>query len=294
MTRIDKNAKILSVSHDDLDGVGCQIVLGGIFKNIEYRNCVYHNIDKELMSIDGSEYDYIFVTDISPKIHEVLDSFDNMILIDHHQNVQNMPKKHRYVNKKYSATYLTHHFMSKMYGKEKVQRFSKIVKLINDYDMWILQYKGSKVLNDLFSMYNSKKFRERFRDGKLSLTKTEKEYLQGIQEKFDKIYDELIVEEFETINACWFESNVFVNEIAHKLMHEEGYHFVMFNTLKSYKISIRSCMNDFNFGSYLKENKIGGGHNKAAGVDVRTQEDMNKIVDFLEKDLYEKLPSIRK
>ena len=49
MKKIPKNARILSVSHNDLDGVGCQILLGSVFRNIEYRNCSYYNIDKELM-----------------------------------------------------------------------------------------------------------------------------------------------------------------------------------------------------------------------------------------------------
>lgn len=294
MKKIPRDARILSVSHNDLDGVGCQILLGGVFKNIEYRNCSYFNIDKELMTINGEDYDYVFVTDISPKIHEILDGFDNLILIDHHQNAKNVPEKNLFVNKKYSATFLTNHFLTKMYGKEKVQRYSKLVTLINDYDMWILKYKGSKALNDLFSMYNAQKFRERFRSGKLSLTQAEKTYLQGIQDKFDKLYDEIVVEEFETINACWFESDIFVNEISHKLMVEEGYDCVMFNTLKNYKVSIRSKMDDFNFGLYLQEKNLGGGHKKAAGVDVNTPEAMNKTVDFLEKDLYKLIPSIRK
>ena len=293
MKQIPTNSKILSVSHNDLDGVGCQILLGGIYKNITYINCSYFTIDKELMNLDEGDYDYIFVTDISPKIQEVLDKFDNLILIDHHQNAVNNPSKKRFVNKKYSATFLTNHFLTKMYGEEKVERFSKMVKLINDYDMWILKYKGSKALNDLFSLYNDEKFRDRFRHGRLALTVTEKEYLNGLQTKFDKIYNELIIEEFDRINACWFESDIFVNEISHKLMMEEGYDFVMFNTLKNYKVSIRSQMDDFNFGLYLTDKKLGGGHKKAAGVDVNTQEDMNNIVDFLENDLYNLLPSIR-
>ena len=294
MKKIPTNAKILSVSHNDLDGAGCQILLGAIYRNIEYRNCSYNNIDKELMSIDSNDYDYIFVTDISPKVNEVLDDFDNLILIDHHQTAVNKPEQHHYVNRKYSATFLTNHSLTKMYGDEKLQKFSKLVKLINDYDLWIHKYKGSKALNNLFGLYNMKKFRERFRTGRLKLTDHEKEYLQGIQDKFDKLYDEIEIEEFPNINVCWFESDVFVNDIADKLLHEEGYDIVMFNTLKSYKVSIRSKLEDFNFGLYLQEKGIGGGHIKAAGVNASSQEEMNNVVDMLEKDLYKVLPSIRK
>jgi len=294
MKKIPSNSKILSVSHDDMDGVGCQIVLGAIFKNIEYLTCSYSNIDKELMAIDGKEYDYIFVTDITPKVSEVLDAFNNIILIDHHQNAINDPSKHRYVNKKYSATYLTNHFLTKMFGDTKLKHLSKIVKLINDYDTWTLKYKGSKTLNDLFSLYNSKKFRSRFSTGDLSLSTDEKKYLFYVQDKYNKVYDELIIEEFETINACWFESDVFVNEIANNLMIDYGYDFVMFNTMKSHRVSIRSKMKDFNFGLYLKENNFGGGHKQAAGINADTEEDMMRIVDFIENDLYNKLPLIRK
>ena len=294
MKKIPLNANILSISHNDLDGVGCQILLGGIFKNIKYINVSYNTIDKELMNLEPDDFDYVFVTDISPKIQEVMDKFDNLILIDHHQTAVNTPEKKRYVNKNYCATYLVNHFLTKMYGGDKVARFSKFVKLVNDYDMWIHKYKGSKALNNLYSLYNADKFRDRFRHGKLSLTKTEKEYLQGLQDKFDKLYDELIVEEFDHVNACWFESDIFVNEIADKLMHDEGYQFVMFNSLKNYKVSIRSIMDDFNFGLYLKDKDIGGGHKKSAGINASTEDEMTEIVDSLIEDLYEDLPSIRR
>lgn len=295
MKKIPLDATILSVSHNDLDGVGAQILLGGVFKNIDYINSSYYSIDKDLMTLNPDDYDYIFITDISPSCSEILDRLDNSILIDHHQTAKHIhdPKKHRFINTKYSGTYLTHHYLNKMYGGDKLNRFNKLVKLVNDYDLWILKYKGSKALNDLFSLYNDEKFRERFRHGKLALTVTEKEYLGNIQKDFDKIYNELVVEEFETINACWFESDIFVNEISHKLMMEEGYDCVMFNTLKNFKVSIRSNMDDFNMGMYLKEKGIGGGHPKAAGIDVSTQEEMNSIVDSIEKDLYDKIPSIR-
>jgi nanoRNase/pAp phosphatase (c-di-AMP/oligoRNAs hydrolase) len=45
---------------------------------------------------------------------------------------------------------------------------------------------------------------------------------------------------------------------------------------------------------YLKKKNIGGGHPKAAGIDVATEEEMNSTLDALEKDLYKLLPQIRK
>lgn len=295
MKKIPRNSRILSISHNDLDGVGCQILLGRIFKNIHYINLAYGDVvDKELMATDEEDYDYIFVTDISPNIQEVLDRFDNLILIDHHQNAENNPKKNRFVNKKYSATFLTNHFLKKMYGEECMKEYSKLVKLINDYDMWILKYKGSTYMNHLYSLYNAEKFRDRFKRGNITLTKKEVDYLHGVKAKFDSMYDELELYELESINACFFMSDVYVNELSHKLMVEEGYDFVIFNTTKNYKLSIRSMMDDFNFGLYFKDLGIGGGHKKAAGASIKTEDEMQQKIEFIEKDLYEKLPSIRK
>jgi len=293
--KLNPRAKILSISHNDLDGVGAQILLGACFKNITYVNCSYFDIDKELLSASiTNDYDYVFVTDIFPNNVESLSGFDNLILIDHHQTAIDCPEKRWFVNKKYSATYLVKHFLDKMFGVDKLKKYTKMVKLINDYDLWQRKYKHSAVLNYLFTLYYADKFRERFRSGDLSLTSHEKEFISDINNKFDDLYENLEVFECETINACFFISDTMVNELSDKLLHTDGYDIVFFNTLKNYKVSIRSKLDDFNVGIYLKEKNIGGGHFKAAGVDVATEEDMNKTLDFLEKDFYDILPHIRR
>jgi oligoribonuclease NrnB/cAMP/cGMP phosphodiesterase (DHH superfamily) len=293
MKRIPINAKILSISHNDLDGVGCQILLGAVFKNIHYINCSYYDIDKELKATNPDEYDFIFVTDIFPNDKASLEKFNNLILIDHHQTAIHCPENHWFVHKIYSATYLVKHFLDKMYRFEKLEKYSKIVKLINDYDIWDRKYKNSSALNYLFSLYHADQFRKRFRTGSLKLTEYEKTYIIECNEKFNDLYENLEIFDFEKINVCFFVSDVLVNELCETLQ-QDGYDIVMFNTLKNYKISIRSKLDDFNVGLYLKENGIGGGQFHAAGIDVATEEDMNNALDFLEKDLYKILPHIRK
>jgi hypothetical protein len=181
-----------------------------------------------------------------------------------------------------------------MYGVDSLKSYTKLVKLINDYDLWERKYKGSSALNNLFSLYHSEKFRERFRSGDIEFNDREKEHIKDIQKRFDVLYDNLEIFEFEKINACFFISDISVNELSDKLLHTDGYDIVFFNTLKNYKISIRSKLDDFNVGMYLKEKNIGGGHFKAAGIDVATEHDMNSTLDTLEKDLYNLLPHIRK
>lgn len=292
--KIPIDSKILSISHNDLDGVGCQILLGAIYKNITYMNLSYLDIDKRLLNLDETKYDFIFVTDISPNVVEVMDRFDNLILIDHHQTAEHNPKKNRFVKTTHSATYLTHHFLTRKYGDSIMSKYTKFVTLVNDYDMWELNYKGSKPLNDLYRKYNANKFRERFKSGILKLSKSEIDYIKRVKSNFNKIYNEIEIYDFESINACYFLSDTLVNEIAHKLLHTDGYDCVFFNTMKSYKLSVRSKLEDFNFGVYLKDKGVGGGHKQAAGIDVGTEEELNTMLNNIEEWLYQDIPSIRK
>jgi len=273
MKKISVNSKVLSISHNDLDGVGCSILLSAVFSDIEYMVCSYYNINEELLKIDHNDYDWIFITDISPTIDELLDRLPNSILLDHHQTALWLhdPKKNRYINTNYSGTLLTKKFLDKMYGPDMLLRYRKLSVLINDYDLWIHKYPESKHLNDIYGLH-----------------------IRTTEQKFNDMYDNLEILEFDTINSCFFMSDTLVNELSQKLMQEEGYDFVFFNTTKNYKISVRSVMDDFNFGEYFKELGIGGGHSKAAGINIDNEADMTKYMKFLESDLYKKLPSIRK
>jgi len=292
--KVHPEAKVLSISHNDLDGVGAQIVLGAIFKNIQYINVSYKEIDDALVNLDETKYDFIFVTDISPSVKELLYRFDNLMLIDHHQNLENDPSHNIHINHKYSGTYLTWKYLIHKYGDSVLGRYEKLVTLINDYDMWILKYKASKALNDLYTNYHADKFRRRFRSGKLKLKESEKEYLQRIEDSFNKKYNELEIFDFDNINACYFLSDSLVNELSHKLLHDKGYDFVFFNTMYSYKLSIRHKIPDFNMGAILKELGWGGGHKQACGIDGSTAEELNDNLNKIEELLYDKLPEIRK
>jgi len=296
MKEISVNSKVLSISHNDLDGCGSAILLGAVFNDIEYTVCSYYNINETLIKINPKDYDWIFITDISPTLPELLDRLPNSILIDHHQTAKHLhnPKKHRYINLKYSGTYLTKKFIDKMYGKDLLVRYTKMSVIINDYDMWIHKYPISKELNDVYGLYDHELFRKRFKDGIIKFSKRELNHIQSVKDHFDETYENLEILEFDTIDSCFFMADTLVNELSQRLMEEEGYEFVFFNTTKNYKISVRSTMDDFNFGEYFKELGIGGGHPKAAGINADSEEEMNKRITFIEQDLYDKIERVRK
>lgn len=45
---------------------------------------------------------------------------------------------------------------------------------------------------------------------------------------------------------------------------------------------------------YIWDKNLGGGHVYAGGINTSTEQDMNNAIDFIENDLYNKLPLIRK
>jgi oligoribonuclease NrnB/cAMP/cGMP phosphodiesterase (DHH superfamily) len=89
--------KILSLSHADLDGIGCQLSIHEKFKGseIKFLNFSYENIQSKIRSVQNFNYYYlVFITDLnfSEKDQEILyeklvqDSFTNKIVyLDHHE-----------------------------------------------------------------------------------------------------------------------------------------------------------------------------------------------------------------
>lgn len=293
MKKIPLESKILSLSHNDMDGVGAQIILGAIYKNITYICIKYQEIDKVLSGMNCDEYDYVFLTDITPSKHELLDKFNNVIVIDHHENMENNPSKKVFINRKHSATKLVKHFMEKMYDVE-LSDYDDFVKYVNDYDTWTLKYKGAKRMNLLYTYYSEDKFRNRFKSGNMKLTDKEKNYILESEKKFVELYENLEIIEFEKINGCVFYHDEVINELAYRLMKEEGYKIVLINTTKNYNLSLRSSLDDFNFGKYLREKGWGGGHKQAAGIKCENEKELTEILIAIEKDLYKRIPSIRK
>ncbi|MFA5484950.1 MAG: DHH family phosphoesterase [Candidatus Pacearchaeota archaeon] len=296
MLKIPRDAKILSISHYDLDGAGCQIVLANVFDNVTFISTSFYNIDEKLESIDYSKYDYVIITDVHPENKNLLYLSDKIILIDHHPSDMHDPNNNHFVidNKNVCATTLTKHFFEKMFN-EKLSHLDEFVYLVNDYDMWILKDKRSKQLNDLmFHKYKVVKFRQSFIDGRTEFTDDELKWLKEYDDKFYNMYDTLDVYEFERINACIVNSFHFINEIAHKLMEEEKYSLVVVRNPKTERASVRCQLESLDIGKVLDDFGWGGGHSNSAGMFCDSLVDFRSKIEALEEKLYNDYVDIRK
>jgi hypothetical protein len=59
LKKINLTDKILNITHSDLDGVGCSIVLKNVFNDIEIKKTTYSKINSLLKSINYSLYDWV-------------------------------------------------------------------------------------------------------------------------------------------------------------------------------------------------------------------------------------------
>ena len=92
--------KVVLVTHNDLDGVGCQIILKSIcnYFDITVINCNYDKVDRVVKNlVTGSEhYDRLFITDISVRDSSVVElinnntCFSHVVLLDHHETVEDL------------------------------------------------------------------------------------------------------------------------------------------------------------------------------------------------------------
>jgi len=294
LKNIPKDSKVLSISHNDLDGVVSQIVLGHVFKNITYLNTSFYKIDSVLESIDYDKYDFVFLTDINPERKEKLDLSEKIILLDHHESAldANDPSKMHFVVVGKCAAYLTKKFVEKYYGVD-LPHLDDIVRLTNDYDIWELKYPESKKLNDvMFYLYRPKKFREKFFDGRTTFTEAEEIWLKKRERDFERLYEELNIFEFEKINGCVVESKEFINEICEKLMNEESYTIVFCRNPYHGRVSIRHRIDGLNMGEILKNKGWGGGHSMSCGLFVNDINDFKNKTTILEEEISIKYPKI--
>jgi oligoribonuclease NrnB/cAMP/cGMP phosphodiesterase (DHH superfamily) len=289
LKQILRNSKILSISHLDLDGAVCQIILGQVFNNIEYLSTSFYKMDSILKEINYNWYDHVILTDIHPDDYELLKISPKIILLDHHESALsvNNPSLMHYVIPGKCAAVLTKKFIEKYYNI-KLSHLDELVKLTNDYDMWELKYPKSKQLNDLmFYKYRSKKFRDLFFNGRTEFTEEEIQWLKQRETDFEVRFNELNIYECEKINGCIVQSEEFINEICDRIMNEKKYEIVFCRNPFNGRVSIRHRIKNLNMGKILSDHKWGGGHQDSCGLFVENLADFEDKVRQLENIISE-------
>lgn len=295
--KLTTKSKILNISHKDLDGVGCSIIIKNCFRNPVFIDAKYNNIQEILWKIDFENYDAVILTDISPE--EVIADFtpewkDKVLLLDHHDTAMNLhdPENMKFVVPGESATVLVKKFFEKYYDV-KFDHLDYFTSVVNDYDMWIHEDPKSGDLNELYLKYWDERFRERFYKGFTDFSFEEKIYIENQHKAFNKTFNDLDIWDLTEESMCMFVSQKWTNEICDKLLKEKGYKVAINRNPKTKNCSVRTNVPSLHIGKVLEELKYGGGHKEAAGFYEPDLVKFQEKIRTLENKLVREYPDVR-
>ena len=292
-------------THTDLDGVSCTILAYLVFgrENVDVEYCEYDNVNEKVGEFygwkDSSDYDKIFITDISIK-DELASSINNWgvgrwRLFDHHATALGLNKYEwctvDTMNAKTSATelfylylYLWEHEQFNHLSINTIENMDRFAEIVRDYDTWRwkeeLGEEGvvCKHINDLFYIYG----RDEFIDVTLNcltkqldypnFTPTEVMLLQQKQKDIDIYVEEKNKQLFSQLDAFGNEYGVvfaerYFGELGNRLseMHPEYAYIAMIDISRG-KVSYRTVKENIDLGTEISHSFGGGGHTNAAGI----------------------------
>jgi len=285
MKQISRNSKICAILHNDLDASTCSIILSHVYPNIKFFYNSFYNVDNIIENMSFGKYDYTYMCDIHPDDEKLVYAIPNLILLDHHKTASSLhnPSEHRFIVENMCAAKLVYKFVQAMYPKLNLSFLHNLVYLTNDYDLYTLKNPKSHLINDLmFYKYRPTKFRNEFMDGRTRFTEDEIIWLRERRVEFKKRWNELQVYDVDDDSKiCVIEATFFLNELAHKLMHEKGYDVVFIRNPETERSSIRSKVEGLDTGDILKKLGIGGGHAKSSGFFCKNKQDFKEKINLI-------------
>lgn len=194
---MDYKSNVMSLSHNDLDGIGCQIVINEYYKNVTNINCSYNdtleilqNIKKTLHSYDTLIVsDLILTEELSDYLDVVSSTFNNLTIlwIDHHYQTEQSIRDNN-INYIFDTTQSSTQLLAKHYNLE-----STFTKSVNAFDVWDVEseyFNDGMKYNSLFWNYRLKSFYLQFRKNQQFTNVHDKDYSRMLKQK-DKYFDEL-------------------------------------------------------------------------------------------------------
>ncbi|MBQ3420485.1 MAG: hypothetical protein IJH34_02205 [Romboutsia sp.] len=276
------------ITHNDLDGIGCYIVLRTLLDDdIDVEYCNYQEVnDVALDTLSNEEkYEKIYITDISvtEDVADRLDTISNkLVLLDHHVTALFL-NKYKWANvkeyedeEKTCGTKLLYNYIFDNYSNIKTNdTLNEFVWKTKLYDTWLWADKyddvSAKYLNDLMYIIGKETFIEEmaykiisnsalFNDFDLKLLEIKQREIDDYVEKKNKY---LIKTNILGYNAgiVFAESNI--SELGNKLcnMNPELDLVIMINQKG---ISYRTAKDNVNVSEIAKQFGVGG-HPKASG-----------------------------
>lgn len=280
------------ITHNDLDGIGCEVVFKLLYGdkvdvfsvgNNEVNNIVGQSLEELRFGI----YEQLFITDLSvnEELAEIINKEGLKVqLLDHHPSATHL-NKYSFANVtthlsdrfKNSGTYLSFiYLLDKLINKGLCnESLGNFVELVRQYDTWewkeIFKNEEAKQLSDLLYILGREKFVNdmvhRIKDNEELFSETDKLILEIKQKEIDNYINikekELIIKDFKFYKIGIVMADSYTSELGNILCerHEE-LDFVAI--IKKETVSLRTVKDDINLTDIAKQFG-GGGHPKASG-----------------------------
>lgn len=278
---------ILHVSHNDMDGVACAILTRKVYGNkVEHVHLNYDIIDDFLME-NYQHYDQIIISDVYPSKHIVaqLSSEIQLQIFDHHLSslqLKEFPFMHHESDR--CATNIMYDWFSANGYKKEMAPYEEFVRLVNDYDLWLLKDENSRRLNILYSMFDNEKFFNRFvnnpsvefSEAESMIVTTEEERVLKVAQKTYKS-----VQSFTDTKGRRFAfafNTGYTTETGHYILEQGDHDYVILVNPQTNKASLRS-LRHIDCSDMAVANG-GGGHKNACAFSF----DFDFGVEFFLRD----------
>jgi len=279
--------KRLHISHNDLDGVGCGVLIKKFLPGKTDTCYLSYNEIDHVLEEETDKYTDIIITDISPSYSSVakLISEKNIVIIDHHissEKLKEFPNVYHDIGS--CATLLTYNYLkSNGYDVDKYHEFALV---INDIDIWLLKRPDSLQMGVLFNMLGISRFEKRFLDNPYSgFNQTEMIIIELEAERRDQYIQKSMK------NVAYYKDDIgrkigivfaesYASELGNQIIIEQAVDYVVLINGQSKKVSLRSAK-DIDI-SVIAQQYGGGGHKNAAGFPLKIKDiDINSILNML-------------
>ncbi len=290
------------MTHYDMDGVGCDILLSKMFEFEKKHMSGYAKVKTKIANGDLSGYDSCVVSDICltpEQFQQIADEYgDRFLLIDHHEPTNEALDYNKnspvIFNTKYCATALV--FQSFIKKLKHIPHLVPFVTAVDAYDMWRHEthpdtFKLGYKLNTLFWKYGYWDFHDRFSDDfSFNLKPFEKTWISNHEKERDAALKASDMNNFGKNSL--FVMNItsdYVNDYTLQFPEYDVYFMLYQNPDGKMVLSCRTTLEGVSLGSVARDIRhdykqilTAGGHPKSCGIDIEEGTSIDVILDIAE------------
>lgn len=266
------------ITHTDLDGLGCAILMEKVYPKITTFPINYQELP-DVLPVILSEYpdSPIYITDISlnEEQAEMCNRHGKVQHIDHHSSSKRVSDKYQWSMTDVSHC-ATHHLWKMLSTYANLEDYEAFVELVDNYDTWGHGTQPSdqaKDLNRLLSMIGAEAFCQRFKLlSNPNLTDTEVALVSADHHR-EQLYLEDVLKRTQAMrdkdgnNFLMVAAEQYTSSLGNFLLNQfEEAEYVLILDMLHDKASLRS-KGKVNVGELAKQCG-GGGHVRAAGFQL--------------------------